>query len=40
MNVLKVYKLTGISGLAIVLFSWSQFPLYMVDADQDDSSLP
>ncbi len=31
MNVLKVYKLTGISGLAFVLFSWSQFPLYMID---------
>lgn len=31
MNDLKVYRWTGISGLAVVLFSWSQFPLYMID---------
>lgn len=30
MNTLKVYRLTGICGVAVVLFSWSQFPLYMV----------
>jgi uncharacterized membrane protein YeaQ/YmgE (transglycosylase-associated protein family) len=32
MNVYKVYKGTGICGLGMVLFSWSQFPLYTVDA--------
>jgi hypothetical protein len=31
MNTLKVYRLTGICGLAVVLFSWSQFPMYMID---------
>jgi hypothetical protein len=31
MNIIKVYRLTGICGVAVVLFSWSQFPLYMVD---------
>jgi hypothetical protein len=31
MNTLKIYKMTGICGLAVVLFSWSQFPLYVVD---------
>jgi hypothetical protein len=37
MNTLKVYRLTGICGLAVVFFSWCQFPLYMVDGG--DSSF-
>jgi hypothetical protein len=32
MTVYKIYKWTGIFGLGVVLFSWSQFPLYTVDA--------
>lgn len=31
MSIQKIYKVTGIFGLAFVLFSWSQFPLYTVD---------
>lgn len=31
MNDLKVWRLTGISGIGVVIFSWIQFPLYMMD---------
>ncbi len=29
MNELKMYRLTGVSGLALVVFALGQFPLYM-----------
>ena len=31
MNDLKIYRWTGVCGLAVVLFSWSQFSLYRID---------
>jgi hypothetical protein len=42
MSDFKIYRLTGICGLAVVLFSWSQFPLYTMfggAAAYDDEAL-